>query len=279
MSTAENEDVDEEEVQEESVSPTPLPDPENLEVIIRAERLKKTLEILDAISYESILLFGSNGIDVRLVDPGNVTMTDLDLDAAAFESYGDGSYPAGVGHEDLLELLSLADSDDLVHLAFDAETGKLHVEFGRIDRAFALIDPDSIRRRPDLPPIYDTLPNTIEVPAEYIREAVKNAQLVSDHIYIEADMEDESVSFWAEGDTDDTHYTFEDDDYEYAAIQEDVASIVSLDWMEDLVKVIPKDAVVEVTFGEEKPVFLKWEYADGNGEVTQTLAPRITSDR
>lgn len=271
--------TDGEDTSQETNPPTPLPDPENLEVILEAERFIKTLEILDAISYESILLFGANGIDVRLVDPGNVTMTDLDLETGAFEHYGNGSYPAGVSHEELLDLLKLADSNGLVQLAFDAETRKLHVEFGRIERDFALIDPESIRRRPDIPAIYDSLPNTIEIPAEYIKEAVKNAQLVSDHIYIEADMHEEAVSFWADGDTDDTYYTFRDDDYEHADIREGATSIVSLDWMEDLVKVIPKEATVEVTFGEEKPVFLKWRYADGNGTVTQTLAPRITSDR
>jgi proliferating cell nuclear antigen len=43
-------------------------------------------------------------------------------------------------------------------------------------------------------------------------------------------------------------------------------------------KAIPSDAEVTMELGEEFPVKLHFEFAEGLGQVTYMLAPRIQSD-
>lgn len=43
-------------------------------------------------------------------------------------------------------------------------------------------------------------------------------------------------------------------------------------------KAIPKDAEVTTELGEEFPVKMHFEFAEGDGHVTFMLAPRIQSD-
>ncbi|TKX77190.1 DNA polymerase sliding clamp, partial [Halorubrum sp. SD626R] len=55
-------------------------------------------------------------------------------------------------------------------------------------------------------------------------------------------------------------------------------SLFSLDYLKDMNKAIPSDAEVTVELGEEFPVKLHYGFAEGLGNVTFMLAPRIQSD-
>ena len=43
-------------------------------------------------------------------------------------------------------------------------------------------------------------------------------------------------------------------------------------------KAIPKDAEVTIELGDEFPVKIHYQVAEGNGQITYMLAPRIQSD-
>jgi proliferating cell nuclear antigen len=50
----------------------------------------------------------------------------------------------------------------------------------------------------------------------------------------------------------------------------------SLDYLDDMTGPMAGD--VTVRLGDEFPAKMHWEYAEGHGEVTMMLAPRIQSD-
>lgn len=263
---------------EDEVDDEPTPTAGSLEVIVQADVLETTLDALESVTDECLLRFGSGGIDARMVDPANVAMADVDLSASALESVGDGTFPAGVNLDRVQEVLSFADSDQLVWLSFDEETRMLNIQCGRIDREYALVDPQYIRDRPDMAEdLFESLPNTFSVDEQLLNEAVESADLVSDHVAIRGDVDAETIELHAEGDADESTYTFDDDDYEFADVRESCESLLSIDYLQSLLKPVPKDTVVDVTFGEEHPVRLEWSYADGDGDVTQSIAPRIQS--
>jgi proliferating cell nuclear antigen len=79
----------------------------------------------------------------------------------------------------------------------------------------------------------------------------------------------------SEGDTDDVEY--EPDDY-IDIEGEPVASLFSLDYMKDMNKAIPKGAGVVIELGDEMPIKMHYDFAEGLGNVTYMLAPRIQSD-
>lgn len=245
-----------------------------LTAIAEAGTLDKTVEIVDSVADESVMRFGREGYRCVLVSPSNVYMARVHLSEGGFETVGEGMFPAGINHEAFADYIGKADDGQLVNLSFDAETGYLNVAFGPFDRDFALIDTDSIRKEPDIPEL--ELSNTFEIGGEMLKDVIDVSQMTSDHVKIEGDPNDECVRFVADGDTDTNTATL-DEELGFADVKESCHSLVSLDYLEDAVKVIPKSATVEVRFGDEFPVKLFWEYADGNGQVEQMIAPRVTS--
>jgi len=247
---------------------------DSLETLINADTLEKTIEVANSVADESVLRFGRHGLKIRLVDPANVYMANIHLDSSGFEAVGDGVFPAGQKHEGLLDFIGKADSDELVSLAFDAETRRLAVEFQPYERDYALIDPDSIRQEPDLPEI--DLPNTFTIDGSTLKEVVEVSQLVSDHVSIEGDPDAECIRIVAEGDTDTNTATL-DDELGFAEVTEEASTFLSLDYLKDAVGVIPKSSTIEVRFGGEFPAMMEWTFADDHGHVEQVIAPRIVS--
>lgn len=247
-------------------------EPEPLSAIIEAGALEKSVEIADTAGDESVMRFGREGLACRLVDPGNVYMADVQLDASAFQSVGDGVFPAGIYHNKLLDFIGKADAEQLVELSFDTETRYLSVRFDPFDREFALIDPDSIRDEPDIPDL--EFPNRFEIDAATLKDVVDVSEMVSDHVRIEGSPDDECVRFVADGDIDSNTATL-DEELSFADVTESCDSLVSLDYIAEAIGVIPKPTTVEIGFGEEQPIKLFWEFDDGRGEVEQMIAPRI----
>lgn len=252
-----------------------FPEPSPLSVIIRADRFAETLNILRSAADEAILRFGRDGIDASLVDPASVYMVRLEVNPPAFEHVGDGQFPAGVNLDALADYVSKADAEEPIKLDFDAETRRVNVAYGPFDRSFALIDPESIRREPDMPSL--DLPNQMQLDGGLLSDVVKVSAMVSDHIEIVGDPDEECVRVIADGDRDTNTATLTEE-LQTVDVREHASSILSMDYLKDIVKVMPKDAVVTVSWGEEFPVLFEWEYADGDASVTQTLAPRIQSD-
>ena len=96
-------------------------------------------------------------------------------------------------------------------------------------------------------------------------------------IALGVDADDELFYVDAEGDTDDVHLELTTEDL-IALTPGDARSLFSLDYLKDMNKAIPSDAEVTMEVGEEFPVKMHFDIAEGNGNVTYMLAPRIQSD-
>jgi len=243
--------------------------------IVDAETLRTALDSVGVLVDECKIHLNEDGLAIRAVDPANVGMVDLDLDASAFESYEADGGLIGVNLTRLFDIAKMADSDQLVQLELDEETRKLHIQLDGLEYTLALIDPDSIRKEPDLPDL--DLPARIVLEGADIDRAVKAADMVSDHIALGVDEDGEFFYVDAEGDTDDVHFELPRD--ELIDLQVGAAhSLFSLDYLKDMNRAIPKNGEVTVDLGEEFPVRIGFEIAEGQGSVTYMLAPRIQSD-
>lgn len=169
----------------------------------------------------------------------------------------------------------MANADDLVHLELDEETRKLHIEIEGLSYTLALIDPDSIRQEPDIPDL--DLPAEIVLEGAQLDRGIKAADMVSDHIRLRVDEADETFHIQAEGDTDDVDLELTAEDL-ISLSAGPADSLFSLDYLKDMNKAIAGDAEVRVELGEEFPVKLHYDFAEGLGQVTFMLAPRIQSD-
>ena len=243
--------------------------------IVSAETLAGALDPVATLVDECKVHLDESGLSIRAVDPANVGMVDLELDADAFESYEADGGLIGVDLTRLEDIVGMADRGQLVQLELDEETRKLEVRIDGLEYTLALIDPDSIRQEPDIPAL--DLPGRVVLEGSDLNRAVTAADMVSDHIALGIDADAELFYVDAEGDTDDVHLELGREDLldlEAGAAH----SLFSLDYLKNMNRAVPGDAEVTLEIGEEFPIKIHYGFADGMGQVTYMLAPRIQSD-
>jgi len=243
--------------------------------IVSADTLRTALDSVSVLVEECKLRLEADGLEIRAVDPANVGMVDLTLSAAAFESYETDGGVIGVNLSRLQDIAGMADADQLIHLELDEETRKLEIAIDGLEYTLALIDPDSIRQEPDLPDL--DLASEIVLEGRDVDRAVTASDMVSDHVALGVDDTDELFYVDAEGDTDDVHLELGRDDL-IDLTAGSARSLFSLDYLKDMNKAIPNDAEVTMELGEEFPVKMHFDIAEGQGSVTYMLAPRVQSD-
>ena len=243
--------------------------------IVSASTLRDALDSVSVLVDECKIHLNEDELSIRAVDPANVGMVDLSLDAAAFESYEADGGVIGVNLSRLEDIAGMANSGDLVHLELDEETRKLHIEIEGLSYTLALIDPDSIRQEPDIPDL--DLSATVALEGNQLGRGITAADMVSDHIALRVDEEAETFHIEAQGDTDDVDLELAREDL-IDLTAGPANSLFSLDYLKDMNKAVPSDAEVTAEVGEEFPVKLHYEFAEGLGHVTYMLAPRIQSD-
>jgi proliferating cell nuclear antigen len=243
--------------------------------IVSASTLQDALDSVSVLVDECKIRLNEDELSIRAVDPANVGMVDLSLDAAAFESYEADGGVIGVNLAKLEDFVGMASGDQLVELELDEETRKLKIRMDGLSSTLALIDPDSIRQEPDIPDL--DLAAEIVLEGAQLDRGIKAADMVSDHVRLRVDATDEAFHIEAEGDTDDVDFELDTGDL-IALTAGSADSLFSLDYLKDMNKAIPKDAEVTVELGEEFPVKIHYAVAEGQGNVTYMLAPRIQSD-
>jgi proliferating cell nuclear antigen len=136
----------------------------------------------------------------------------------------------------------------------------------------ACLDPATIRSEPTLPEL--ELPASVTVDRDTLRQGVKAADLVADHVGLRIDPDEEVFRIDAEGDTDSVDFRIDADDWEAVTLAE-ASSLFSLDYMKKIVRTIPAGTAVTIDFGTEFPAMLSYDIGDGDGSMIRMLAPRI----
>jgi proliferating cell nuclear antigen len=272
--TAEETEVEEEaEAEEEEGLPTGTVG--QFEASIEVGHLQEVVDAVNAVVEECRIHLTTDGLVIQAVDPANVAMINEQVSADAFEAYDTDCGEIGVRLDPLDEILGIADNDDdLIQFDYDAQTRKIQITVNAVEYTLALIDPDSIRQEPDIPDL--DLPASVGVEQSDLKQAVRAADMVSDHIKLRVDEHEQCFIAEAEGDTDDVEFELSADDLEEASFGA-ASSLFSLDYLKDLRKPVPKDTIVQMDMGEEFPVKLHFEMADETVDVEYMLAPRIES--
>jgi len=202
--------------------------------IVPVQSLEDTLDPVATLVDECKLRLTDDGLSIRAVDPANVGMADVSLPERAFESYEADGGVIGINLDRLQDVLSMGDKGDLVHLELNEETRKLHIEIGELSYTLALIDPDSIRKEPDIPDL--DLPADVAFEGSELSRAVTAADLVGDHVSLSADPGEQTFVVSAEGDTDDVDLVLGNDELATADVGEAAESLFSLDYLKDMAR-------------------------------------------
>lgn len=243
---------------------------------IPVSTLSTALSPVSALVNECKLQLNDDGMSITAVDPANVAMVDMSIDSSNFESYSADDATLGINLERFEEVLSMGESGDVVKVSLDGETRKLDIAIGDLSYTQALIDPDSIRKEPDIPDL--ELSSTLVCEGEQISRGVAAADLCSDHVNLRADPDSGTFHIEAEGDTDDVDLELGDDELLSAQVEDSCESLFSLDYLSDMERAIPSDVEVSMRLGTEMPVKLRYSLDDGGVSVVNMLAPRISSE-
>ena len=241
--------------------------------IVPVQSLEDALDPVATLVDECKIRLDEDELSIRAVDVANVGMADVSLPERAFESYEADGGVIGVYLDRLQDVLSMGDKGDLAKLELNEETRKLHIQIGELSYTLALIDPDSIRKEPDIPDL--ELPADVAFEGSELSRAVTAADLVGDYVSLSADPDEQTFVVSAQGDTDDVEVVLGHDELATAEVPEAVESLFSLDYLEDMTRPIGSDVIVSFRLGSEMPV--KFRYTNGEASVQHLLAPRIQS--
>lgn len=254
-----------------------------MKIIVQQNNLEQLIDTARVLVDEAKLHINKHEAWIRAVDPANVAMVESYLHAEAAEAWDvDEEHLLGINLSRIDDIISMADSDDLIQLDLEAERGYLHIEFGGLEYTLALIDPDSIRQEPDIPDL--DLPAHMTIEGADLTRAVRSADMVSDHFDIIVDpdgglTEDgtRAMQFKASGDTDDVDYTLIPEEI-LNAEWGTARSKFSLDYFKSIRKAIPDDVELTMELGEEYPTIMSFDWSDDRGRTTYMVAPRISKD-
>lgn len=256
---------------------TPEPDEEDVQmkIIQQAGFLQDVVDALQALVKEAKFQFHDELIRIWVVDPANVAGCYIDIrpserDQIQHYSVQEDGLVMGLNLNRLDDVLGYADHDDLLQIEFGMKHNWcFNISLPSVDVDLSGIDPDSVRQEPDHPGL--DLDAKFRLAGEDLKDAVDLNDMFSDHTTIR--VEDHTVKFIAAGDTDSGEYTLEEpDDVEFIEHpDEPVESMFSLDYLDDMAKVLKPYDSIQMDIGQEFPTMIETDLFE------MMLAPRIDS--
>jgi len=220
-----------------------------------------------------------SGWVVDAVDSANVIMVNTELFADAFETHNSGdTEEIGLSKSVFGSLLQHTrygkTTNDTVTLTGDDQAMRSRVtrDLGGMNTTFherrSLIDPGSLRERPNLPDTEFTV--EMDIPAQTFIEAVESIEL--DYTLLKA--VDDTLQFTAESDISDTAIAV---DVEWSG--ESAESLYSTDYLERIANALHSGKVDNITlkFKDEYPMYVEFEREE-TYQGTIMVAPRVRQE-
>ena len=240
---------------------------------LKGDVLKEMIKVVSTLVDEVKWNITSDGVDLKAVDPAHVAMVDLTLGKDAFEELEASDCELGIDIDKVKEVLSLAKAGDIIDMEHDEEHNKLVVRIENITRHMSLVDTMGMSD-PKMPQL--NLPANIKLAAAELNQGIKASESISNHIALVANSEGFELS--SQGDTDSVSLKLRKDLLLSLECSEPVRSLFSLDYFSNMVRSVPSAGVVSLAIGQDYPAMMTFEIAEGNGEVTYLLAPRIENE-
>jgi proliferating cell nuclear antigen len=243
-----------------------------IDTILAGEVLKSLTRAMVALVSESKFHFQDKGLHSRAVDPANVAMVIVDVPKESFEAYKtDEEKIVGVDVNRVYDISKSIKSGELVELKLEDEA--LKVRFGSVEYSVALIDPSAIRKEPKIPSL--DLPAKIVLDASEFRKAITAADKISDHVVFRAN----STGFYIEAEGDIDRITFHLSEAELIEFNRaEARSMFSIEYLKEFIKTASAGDVLTIYLGNNYPVRLLFNVADGKVKVEYILAPRIEAE-
>ena len=238
------------------------------EIKIDSEDLRVILKSLSFITNEGIVSFTNDGINMKLVDPANVSMVDLTIPAADFIQYNiETEFELGLAFDKTLDFISSAKNTPV---SLEPTNSKLEIKFDNAWFTQSTIPTKLLRAQPKIPVFeYDV---KIELQTKLFAKGIKACAKIADHITFT--MIKDIFTLSAKSNTDSVSAKIENP---LIHKSNTAFSLYSVDYLSDLIKGIVHSNEVTVEMSMDFPLTIKTGICK-TGTLVYILAPRIESD-
>jgi proliferating cell nuclear antigen len=244
-----------------------------------AKLLRDMATAISILVDEATFKIDVEGLKLRAMDPSRVAMIDFAWPKTIFEEYV-CTEPTKmcINISELLKLLKRAGRDEVVELSLDDKTGRLQVKIMcKYTRNFTMPTLEASEEEVPTPKI------SFNVKAKSttagLSQAIEDAQLVSDHVRIEADSEKLVLS--ATGDLMGATITLQkgsSDALLDLEVKEPSKATFSLSYLSEIIKAASATSdIATIEFSSDMPVHIDFQQTK-EGTLTFFLAPRIETD-
>jgi proliferating cell nuclear antigen len=247
------------------------------------DRLLALVEKAKALVGEVKIQMTDEEVGIIAVDTANVSMLDSRLSTDAFDDYSlDESGVVGVdlvaNHGvGLYDALSQFNAGTAVTVELEHESG-ITITGDGLSVTIGPLDPDTIREVPEIPISEDMVDVAAELEHSDFKDAIQAADLVSDHVKVDAD--DDGLTFVGEGDTDTASKELGAADL-FEADLGDASAIFDLSYLKSIRGGLSTNDV-HLQFGDDFPLLLESTYCEDDGEAygdtRYMVAPRIQTE-
>ncbi|MEM1539930.1 MAG: proliferating cell nuclear antigen (pcna) [Candidatus Bathyarchaeia archaeon] len=240
-----------------------------------AKLLKDIATAISILVDEATFQITPEALTLRAMDPSRVAMVDFEWPKTIFDEYvctEPTKMCINVG--ELLKLLKRVGKDEVIELALDEKTGRLQLKItGTYTRNFTMPTLEASEEEVPTPKI--TFNVRAKATTDGLRQAVEDAELVSDHVRIEAD--NEKLVFQAAGDL--MGATIELKKGSNALldleVKEPSKATFSLSYLSEIIKAASATSdIATLEFSTDMPIKIDFQQAK-EGKLTFYLAPRI----
>jgi len=273
----ENNKPEPEPVKEPVNEPEPEPEPDYLNFKHSSTFFKRLFDLIGVINNETRINFTKDNINLRLVDPANVEMINLEIPINAISEYRlNNDLTLGLDIDKIKHILKSNKNNDYFDFIYnsDKNTNKAYIKNGIFSHEICLIDISGLPEPSKLPVL--NLPARVVIDTKIFYDFLVQADKISDHIII--NISSEYLQLSAIGDSDNLNVTIDKNNfYElYCNRLNSYRSLFSIDYLLATVKQLkPIFDKLELNLGSDNPL----KIIGNNGYKAEILlAPRIESE-
>jgi proliferating cell nuclear antigen len=243
-----------------------------------SKQLRDMITAISILVDEATFKLDPDGLKLRAMDPSRVAMIDFEWPKTIFEEYqSDTPGKMCINITELLKLLKRAGKEETVELSLDEQTAKLNIKIaGKYARNFTMPTLEASEEEVPTPKL--TFSVKIKATTEGLTQAIEDAQLVSDHVRLEADPE--KLVFNAAGDLMGATITIQkgSDTLLDLEAKEPSKATFSLSYLTEIIKAASQTSdIATMEFSSDMPIKIDFQQPK-EGRLTFYLAPRIETE-
>lgn len=245
------------------------------DAVIEAGILQTYIGMLTTLTERAHLYVTQDGYEASATDPATVATVTTTLDRAGFDEFESQDIDFGLNLLRFDDMIGFGGQNELTNITYSSDPESLSVDLTGLQYTTGLEDPETIRSTPSIPDIDPVL--TVHCKGKKLNQAIQAAELVGDTLWVNAEPEEETIRFSAEGDDDsmELRLSKDNDSIQDLTCAEEGGAAFDLNYLKDIRRSFTASTDLTVKCGNDAPMEISFTAADGTIETTYLIAPRV----